>query len=407
MLITLLAEQDRPDHGLLVGDQLVDPARRRGRLRARAGACAPRLAAVIDGLGGRDQAPRWPAARSASAPGPRGWRRSRQGSFGDQEAAQGGGLDALGHEGLADAAGQDEGQRPPSAFLSCAMWRDQAVGVEGRPATSSSRVGRPAAAMARGGARGVVGRAQALGGGEAERQRQPSATASPCSSAVAEAGLGLQRMAEGVAEVEQGAAARSRARPRRRSRPSSPRNARRRGPGPSGSRASTARAVRLQPVEEGDVAQQAVLDAPRRSRARISRSGRVASTSRSASTRRGWWKAPIRFLPRGGVDGGLAADRGIHLGQQGGGDLHEVDAALVDRPPRSPRGRRPRPPPKATTRSPRSSSSASSRSAELGQAVEALGLLARRHDDQPTRDAGGLQRGASRCAVQAARPSRR
>jgi hypothetical protein len=36
-------------------------------------------------------------------------------------------------------------------------------------------------------------------------------------------------------------------------------------------------------------------------------------------------------LAAGGVDGGLAAHRGIHLGQEGGGDLDEVDAALVDR----------------------------------------------------------------------------
>ena len=38
-----------------------------------------------------------------------------------------------------------------------------------------------------------------------------------------------------------------------------------------------------------------------------------------------------QVLAAGGVDGGLAADRRIYLGQQGGGDLHEIDAALVDR----------------------------------------------------------------------------
>jgi hypothetical protein len=37
-----------------------------------------------------------------------------------------------------------------------------------------------------------------------------------------------------------------------------------------------------------------------------------------------------QVLALGQVDGGLAADRGIHLGQQRGGDLHEADAAQQD-----------------------------------------------------------------------------
>ena len=63
--------------------------------------------------------------------------------------------------------------------------------------------------------------------------------------------------------------------------------------------------------------------------ARSSRGGSVASVPVSANTRRGWWNAPIRFLPPRMVDAGLAADRGVDLREQRRRHLHEVDAALV------------------------------------------------------------------------------
>ena len=63
--------------------------------------------------------------------------------------------------------------------------------------------------------------------------------------------------------------------------------------------------------------------------ARNSRGGSVRSVSRSDSTARGWWNAPIMFLPPGWLTPVLPPTDGIDLGQQGRGHLHEVDAALV------------------------------------------------------------------------------
>ena len=46
---------------------------------------------------------------------------------------------------------------------------------------------------------------------------------------------------------------------------------------------------------------------------------------------RGWWNVPTRFLPARRLTRGLAADGGIHLRENGGGNLHQVDAAHVER----------------------------------------------------------------------------
>ena len=63
--------------------------------------------------------------------------------------------------------------------------------------------------------------------------------------------------------------------------------------------------------------------------AAISRSGRVLRVSVSMMTARGLVEGADHVLAEGVIDAGLAADGGIDLGQQGGGDLDEGDAALV------------------------------------------------------------------------------
>ena len=65
--------------------------------------------------------------------------------------------------------------------------------------------------------------------------------------------------------------------------------------------------------------------------ARYSRSGRVSSTAGSISTASGWMEAADQVLAADEVHAGLAADRGVHLRQQRGRNLHDRDAAHEDR----------------------------------------------------------------------------
>ena len=169
-------------------------------------------------------------------------------------------------------------------------------------------------------------RAEAEPGRELEGEQAADRHALAVQQAVGIAGRRLQRMAEGMPEVEQRAVAllglvarddlglhlagaAHRVQPRRRvagleRRRRSPR-ARRRRP--------RRRAGRTSP--------------PRRSRRGSRAAGSVSRSAVSASTSRGWWKAPIRFLPWRRVDPGLAADRAVDLGEQRRRDLHEADAA--------------------------------------------------------------------------------
>ncbi len=240
-------------------------------------------------------------------------------------------VDVLGHERLADAAGQDKRERPATRLLVLRHVPDKAPALRaGLPAMSASCVGRPAAAIAPLGARCVVG----WGRGRPPRRSgkpsaEPSATASPCRSASPkpvsassawpkvwprlsrarrpclalvlgdDLGLHLHRAADGV-------------RQRR------------------GVAGQHARAVGLQPGEERRIAQQAVLDDLGVAAAHLARRQAVEHVQVGQHQPR-LVEGADQVLAARRIDRGLAADRGVDLGQQGGRDLHEVDAALVDR----------------------------------------------------------------------------
>ena len=82
--------------------------------------------------------------------------------------------------------------------------------------------------------------------------------------------------------------------------------------------------------------------APRPARPRSSRSRRgpsgirarasVRSVSGSISTSRGWWKAPMRFLPRGWLTATLPADGSVDLREEGRRHLDHRQAAHERRP---------------------------------------------------------------------------
>ncbi len=105
-----------------------------------------------------------------------------------------------------------------------------------------------------------------------------------------------------------------------------------------------------------------------------------------------------QVLALGCVDRGLAAHRGIHLGQEGGGDLHEADAALVD-------GRREarevahHAAPEGHDQVAAIKLEVEQAAGQLGQMGEALGLLAGRQGDQLGLDARLLQAVQQRPAV--------
>ena len=129
----------------------------------------------------------------------------------------------------------------------------------------------------------------------------PTATASPCTSrrAAGVALLGLDRVAEGVAEVEQRALAVLEADRVRRRRPCSGSNAAR-SPRPARPRRAPAARRHGPPASPGTRASTiAPYFTTSASPARSSRSGRVASVAVSATTARGGWNAPTRFLPAG------------------------------------------------------------------------------------------------------------
>ena len=88
--------------------------------------------------------------------------------------------------------------------------------------------------------------------------------------------------------------------------------------------------VGLQPGEERPIAEQAVFDHFGIAAHHFARrqAGQRVEVGQHQS---GLMKGADQILAARRVDGGLAADRRIHLRQQGRRDLDEVDAALVDR----------------------------------------------------------------------------
>ena len=85
----------------------------------------------------------------------------------------------------------------------------------------------------------------------------------------------------------------------------------------------------LQPGEEGGVAQQAILQNLGVAGAHLP-VGQGGEHIQVRQDEPGLVEGADQVLASRGVDGRLAAHRGVHLGQQGGGDLNEVCAALVD-----------------------------------------------------------------------------
>ena len=111
------------------------------------------------------------------------------------------------HEGLADAARQDEGELAALGLLVAAHVVDQPGGV---PVHAGCRRRSRAAASAGRPRRDGGARAPASAVGQSPRRADrskaiamPTPTASPWSRSGAEAGLGLERVAEGMAEIEQ------------------------------------------------------------------------------------------------------------------------------------------------------------------------------------------------------------
>ena len=88
--------------------------------------------------------------------------------------------------------------------------------------------------------------------------------------------------------------------------------------------------VGFQPVEERRVAYQPVLDDFGHAGRELSRRQCVEHVDIGQHPAR-LVKRPDHVLAQRMIDAGLAAHGGVHLGQQGGGHLDEIDPALIDR----------------------------------------------------------------------------
>ncbi len=125
---------------------------------------------------------------------------------------------------------------------------------------------------------------------------------------------------------------------------------------------------------------------------RNSSSGSVASVSTSASTARRLVERPDEVLALRMVDGRLAADAGVDLGQQGCRDGHPRECRACRWRPRSPARSVTTPPPRATTTEPRSRPAAEQGIVQPAGLREGLGGFARLKDDGLDVEAGGAQR---------------
>ncbi len=105
-----------------------------------------------------------------------------------------------------------------------------------------------------------------------------------------------------------------------------------------------------------------------------------------------------QVLALGRVDRGLAAHRGVDLGQKGGGDLDEIDAALVDRR-REAREVADHPAAEGHDQVAAVELEIQQAAGQLGEMGEALGLLAGRQHDQLHVDPRRLQAPQQRLAM--------
>ena len=175
----------------------------------------------------------------------------------------------------------------------------------------------------------VLACAQALAGGEPKGLGHADGHGFTMQQVLAIAAFGLQGVAEGVAEIEQGPAAGFPFVLRHDFRLHLHRASHGEGQ-VVGRQGGDLAAMGFQPGEEVDVAQQAVLDDLGVARPDFPRrQGR--EHVQVGQHQPGLMKGADQVLAPGRVDGGLAAHRGVHLRKQGGRDLHEIDAALVDR----------------------------------------------------------------------------
>ena len=219
---------------------------------------------------------------------------------------------------------------PPFTFLSWAISRSSASGAGLSPGIAAISVGRPTAARCRSTRAASPAGQSPRSTEKVKASRMPMAIASPCSEPVGIAGEGFERVTEGVAEIEQSAralllrssaatmAALARALVSTAWRRSAP-GVRRRFPRP----------IRFEPGEERRIAEQPVFH----------HLG-IAGTELARAERRqhgdvGEHQARLvegadQVLALPGVDAGLAADRGVDLGQQRGRHLHDADAAPQD-----------------------------------------------------------------------------
>ena len=128
-----------------------------------------------------------------------------------RNAATAAGIDVLFDERLADAAGQDEGQRAAHDLLVLARWRPSARrSAAVRRECRASAVGRPDRRRDGAATRPVSWPGEPEPGRKAVRQHHADGDAFAVQQAVGVAGRRFERVAEGVAEIEQARGRRSR-----------------------------------------------------------------------------------------------------------------------------------------------------------------------------------------------------
>ena len=157
--------------------------------------------------------------------------------------------------------------------------------------------------------------------------------------------------------------------------------------------------VALQPGEKRRVADDPVFDDLGQAGAKFAGRQRV-QRPQIAEDKTGLMKGADQVLAGFEIDADFAADRAVHLRQQGGGHLHERDAAQINRGDKSGQI--------AHDAAAQGDDEGFAFQAVRGQLVaggldhfEALGSFAMRHANQPRFKSGGTERGQNRFGVEA------
>ncbi len=351
-------------------------------------ACCTSSAAVgAAGSGGGRRGSR--ASRAASAPRSRasgcGHRRSAS-----RKARTAAGIDIAGDEALADAARQDEGQGAARDLLVLRDQLHQPVGVR-QLAGNVGDAGRQADGLRD--ARRRASRPPARTGPGWRRSGTPAPCRPPPPRHAAGGRRSRHRPPAHGRRCGRGSGARGRRSPSRRGRRRRPwRRSWWRWPRCAPGRRRTPRPICAPARRRTAHCRSARTSPPRHSRSGTGASGSVSSTSVSAMTRIGWWKAPIRFLPSGELMPVLPPTEESTCASRLVGTCTKSTprrSAAAAKPARSPTT----PPPSASTRSRRSMRAAMQFVQHLAEGVEALGALAGLHGDDARRQPGRLQRG--------------